>query len=700
MATAASPSPPADRPGLLSLEAAALEIRQACDELGPQPQRTPFFFVVGAGISFPPVPLAAHIIEHCRKVAAQYKRDAAPGGTATLDAYSHWFSLAYPGARQRQEYLRSMIEHKSLSLSSLRLAHLLSARKLTNMVVTTNFDDFVSRGLRLFGVEPVVCDHPRTVGRIDRERADVQIVHVHGSYLFYDCANLRGEVTDRARPDEETSFTMVGLLDSLLWSRSPLVIGYSGWEGDVIMSALRRRLRGGNPLAQSVYWFCYRRSEIDGLPDWLRGSADVRFVVPPAAEPVAVPVGRGTPVRAPATPAASTPSEPTLPAVAVLDELNRAFEIGAPALFEDPIGQLARNLEASLPDVGAPAGDPYAFKALIERLRAIAPRYREAAAAQAVDPALDRLRILMRQSAYPEAAGLLTELIPARLGRYALPERQEIIAAARLVAAALPAEVPRGRAEAPWRRLRVFDAQLERALGPLPPGMAWLAGSRSGEYGFEMEIGGRPHGAFTYQLAESLADRAADGDKDGRISVLEAAIATGERLRRAQQMQTPAVAGDADGVALFGTRGAANAPAAPSGRLLALLVGVGRYKGGFDLRGPGHDVQRLREVLEHAPGRLAASIELLTMLDAQATASRMRWRLRGMCEAAAPQDTVLFYFSGHGMRREADGGEARGEVVLAAHDMTDQWRNVLTSSEVVEQMRASAARHKLVIVDF
>lgn len=115
--------------------------------------------------------------------------------------------------------------------------------------------------LRLFGEEPAVCDHPRTVGRIDRERSAIQIVHVHGSYLLYGCANLRGEVAGRARADEETSFTMVGLLDSLLWNRSPLVIGYSGWEGDVVMSALKRRLRGGNPLAQSVYWFCYRRND-------------------------------------------------------------------------------------------------------------------------------------------------------------------------------------------------------------------------------------------------------------------------------------------------------------------------------------------------------------------------------------------------------------------------------------------------------
>src|SRR5262249_42755810 len=157
--------------------------------------------------------------------------EAPADGVAALDLYSTWFGRAYPGARQRQQYLRSLIEKKPLSLASLRLAHLLSARRLTNVVVTTNFDDFISRALRLFGEEPSVCDHPRTIGRIDPDLYDVQIVHVHGSYLFYDLANLRGEVTTRARLEKETRFTMMGLLDSLLWARSPLVIGYSGWAG-------------------------------------------------------------------------------------------------------------------------------------------------------------------------------------------------------------------------------------------------------------------------------------------------------------------------------------------------------------------------------------------------------------------------------------------------------------------------------------
>lgn len=109
-------------PRYLDLTTAVGEIRQACDELGAEARSSPFFLVVGAGISFPPVPLARVIIEHCQVVATKYERAQPPEGDETLDLYSHWFGQAYPGARQRQAYLRKLIEKKSLSLASLRLA--------------------------------------------------------------------------------------------------------------------------------------------------------------------------------------------------------------------------------------------------------------------------------------------------------------------------------------------------------------------------------------------------------------------------------------------------------------------------------------------------------------------------------------------------------------------------------------------------
>src|SRR5437588_7310619 len=170
----------------ISLEAAASGIYQMCEGL-PDSQ-LPYFFLVGAGISKPPVKLASEIVDDCREVAKKYKRDIEPTDKSLVNAYSYWFSRAYPGLNLRRSYLETLIRDKNISQANFRLAHLLLEKKITNLVVTTNFDDFLLRALTLFGKQPIVCDHPQTVERIVlSEFDDIQIIHVHGTYWFYDC---------------------------------------------------------------------------------------------------------------------------------------------------------------------------------------------------------------------------------------------------------------------------------------------------------------------------------------------------------------------------------------------------------------------------------------------------------------------------------------------------------------------------------
>lgn len=226
----------------LNLKTAISHIRQVTDSADVASGRSPFFFIVGSGISTPVVPLASEIERKCRDIAKTYGRLDTPPGDEPIDTYSHWFSQAMPHPRERQEHLRDLIEGKPISPANFRLAHLLLDASVTNLVVTPNFDDFLSRALALFGLPHIVCDHPATVERIDPERPDIKIVHVHGTYWFYDCCNLRDEIVQRAQASTETGLTMRSLLDNILSHRSPLVIGYSGWEGDVIMEAIKRRL--------------------------------------------------------------------------------------------------------------------------------------------------------------------------------------------------------------------------------------------------------------------------------------------------------------------------------------------------------------------------------------------------------------------------------------------------------------------------
>src|ERR1035437_2167860 len=181
------------KPKTLSLKKAAWDIHNACKDGG-----RPFFFMVGAGISSPPVPLASAIVEELKSQADQEALAQGPPESEPLKAYSWWFEQCFPQPQQRQEYLRSLIDKKPISQANFRLAHLLLNQPITNLVVTTNFDDFLSRALSLFGEQHVTCDHPATTARIDPEKKELQIVHVHGSYWFYDCCNLAGEVSDRS----------------------------------------------------------------------------------------------------------------------------------------------------------------------------------------------------------------------------------------------------------------------------------------------------------------------------------------------------------------------------------------------------------------------------------------------------------------------------------------------------------------------
>ena len=156
----------------LDIRTAASHIKQACDDSRQSKHRSPFFFLVGAGISHPPIPLASQIESECKAIAAKYKRTDEPAGIRPIDKYSHWFGTAFPQPVQRQTYLRRLIENKPISHANLRLAHLLLGQTISNLVVTTNFDDLLSRALTLFGRSHIICDHPNTVERIDPDRRE------------------------------------------------------------------------------------------------------------------------------------------------------------------------------------------------------------------------------------------------------------------------------------------------------------------------------------------------------------------------------------------------------------------------------------------------------------------------------------------------------------------------------------------------
>lgn len=257
--------------------------------------------------------------------------------------------------------------------------------------------------------------------RIDLSSDDVQIIHVHGSYWFYDCCNLKREISDRAEMQRDTSFTMLSLLDNLLWVHSPLVVGYSGWEGDVFMNALQRRLTTG--LGTKLYWFCYRKRDAEALPEWLTTNSNVCIVLPELAETterLESPAGLANPGGL--LPGSAQPrEEATLEATAVFDRLIDKFNLGVPELTKQPLrfftDQLKRSFRGDKDD--EKATDVYAIHSVIARLEKAA-KADELPERSRAESLLEVFRDAVRQSKYREAiriAGVvpLSELSPEQL---------------------------------------------------------------------------------------------------------------------------------------------------------------------------------------------------------------------------------------------------------------------------------------------
>ncbi len=314
-----------------------------------------YFFLVGAGVSTPQVKLAGAIEEECRRGlddSAPIPPDVARN---PMRRYSYWLAQAHPNRVQRQRYFRKMIERRAISAANFRLAHLIMSGQAPRLVVTPNFDDFLTRALTLFGARPVVSDHPESAARIDPESDDVQILHVHGTYWFYDCCNLDGEILARAEagvPHQNVGWRLGGILDR----RAPIVIGYSGWDDDVFMRSLRARLEAPSGLPYNLYWFCYRRDAIEALPAWLVDHADVCLVAPEAAaatssgraESNGEAEGKDHPTAQRPSPLGARSDDPRLEAVTVLDRLNHALGLDEPTLTKNPIGFFADHLRDSL----------------------------------------------------------------------------------------------------------------------------------------------------------------------------------------------------------------------------------------------------------------------------------------------------------------------------------------------------------------
>ncbi len=104
--------------------------------------------------------------------------------------------------------------------------------------------------------------------------------------------------------------------------------------------------------------------------------------------------------------------------------------------------------------------------------------------------------------------------------------------------------------------------------------------------------------------------------------------------------------------------------------LYALVVGIGAYEQVRPLRGPASDAQTMARYLSQLPD-FTPNVRLLT--DQQANKSALIDGFRNHLTQAGPNDTVLFFFAGHGAQEAADTDlwltETDGQLeCLVCHD--------------------------------
>lgn len=308
----------------------------------------PYVFIVGAGISAPEILSAHGIVQHCQeKVKELYQDDEEldrvfeKSKKFTVNSagyYSYWFGQAYKNKIHRQQYLKSIINKARISTSNLLLAQILNNKKIATTVITPNFDNQLLKSLNLLGNYNVFsANNVLDNIALSRNSLDIQLMHVHGTYEFYDCCNLEQEIT---RVANETGIkSTAGTIEEFLKNQSPIVIGYSGWEDDVIMSKIKERLLYA-PLPYGIIWFCFSNKDYEILPEWLKSSEDVFFVLPDIVSDEEKTVDK------------NKEEQLLLPAEDVFTALIAKFEFEAPKLFSNPIQYYIDLIDGFFPQNG------------------------------------------------------------------------------------------------------------------------------------------------------------------------------------------------------------------------------------------------------------------------------------------------------------------------------------------------------------
>ncbi|MBS2905222.1 hypothetical protein KFV96_29330, partial [Klebsiella pneumoniae] len=93
--------------------------------------------------------------------------------------YAYWLEKAFPHKETRKRYIKNLIKDKRIPESAIKLANILLSRKVSNLVVTPNFDTFIYDTLKLFGENNIIIsDTCKSAGKLNIESNSLNILHV------------------------------------------------------------------------------------------------------------------------------------------------------------------------------------------------------------------------------------------------------------------------------------------------------------------------------------------------------------------------------------------------------------------------------------------------------------------------------------------------------------------------------------------
>lgn len=308
----------------------------------------PYFFIVGAGISVPEIPTASKIVDICKETVQaidpelfiKYDEKLRELANDNMKYYSAWIECAYPNRIDRSNLFKGLCSKAKISSANLMLAQILHSNEFANTVFTPNFDDSIKKALELMGTKNFFCaENSMDNLVISNQTKDIQIVHVHGTFAFYECANLEKEIDNVA--SQSSAISSAQLLSSFLSNQAPIIVGYSGWENDVIMRCLKERLTYPTPL--QYIWICHSKQSYQNLPAWIKENDNVIFVVPEAIK--------------------DTCSEPynklswdsssindSIDATMFFKRIIASFKLTPPLIFTDPYLYYSKKIHAILPE--------------------------------------------------------------------------------------------------------------------------------------------------------------------------------------------------------------------------------------------------------------------------------------------------------------------------------------------------------------